>query len=73
MTSGSFLPDPWLLLAKSAINYIHSNKHKGMLACEPVDSDEDCANETHTTPILSTNDGAALGGVFVFLSLSHKQ
>ena len=73
MTSGSFLPDSWLLLANSAVNYIHSNQHKGMPACEPADSDEDCANDVHTTPISSTHVGAELDGAFVFLSLLHKQ
>jgi hypothetical protein len=41
MTTGTSLPDPWLLLAKSAINYTASNGQKIMPACTPDDSDSD--------------------------------
>mmetsp|Transcript_25633 Transcript_25633/g.70722 ORF Transcript_25633/g.70722 Transcript_25633/m.70722 type:complete len:421 (+) Transcript_25633:94-1356(+) len=46
MSTGTSLPDPWLLLAKSAINYSASNGQKLMPACplpEESDSeDDDC-------------------------------
>ena len=37
---GSSLPDPWLLLAKSAINYSSSNGQKLMPACPPSDDSD---------------------------------
>jgi hypothetical protein len=53
MTTGTSLPDPWLLLAKSAINYTASNGQKIMPACPPDDSDsddEDDENYNHLDP-----------------------
>ena len=41
MTTGTSLPDPWLLLAKSAINYSASNGQTLMPACSPPDSDSE--------------------------------
>ena len=41
MTTGTSLPDPWLLLAKSAINYSASNGQNLMPACPPPESDSD--------------------------------
>lgn len=41
MTTGTSLPDPWLLLAKSAINYSASNGQQLMPACPPPESGSD--------------------------------
>ena len=61
MTTGTSLPDPWLLLAKSAINYTFSNKQNVMPACEPADSDDDSTIDGHATPNMRTHeDGAEL-------------
>ena len=53
MSTGTSLPDPWLLLAKSAINYSASNRQTLMPACpspEESDSEDDnygIPNETN--------------------------
>lgn len=41
MTLGNSLPDPWLLLVKSAINYSAFRKAKLMPACPPSEDDDD--------------------------------
>ena len=50
MSRGTSLPDPWLLLAKSAINYSGSNGQKLMPACPPSD-DSDSEDDDYEIPI----------------------
>ena len=40
MTLGNSLPDPWLLLVKSAINYSAFRKARLMPACTPLEDDD---------------------------------
>ena len=46
MTLGNSLPDPWLLLVKSAINYSASRDTKLMPACPPLEDEEEPPNTT---------------------------
>lgn len=45
MTTGTSLPDPWLLLAKSAINYTASNGQKLMPTCLLPDDESDMEDD----------------------------
>ena len=49
MSTGTSLPDPWLLLAKSAINYSASNRQKLMPAC-PLTEESDSETEDYGIP-----------------------
>ena len=48
MTLGNSLPDPWLLLVKSAINYSAYRKAKLMPACPPSEDDDDDGEPPNT-------------------------
>mmetsp|Transcript_8398 Transcript_8398/g.16234 ORF Transcript_8398/g.16234 Transcript_8398/m.16234 type:complete len:250 (-) Transcript_8398:646-1395(-) len=58
MTTGTSLPDPWLLLAKSAVNYTASNGQKLMPACPPPEesnSEEDDYEHPQPTHVSHEN------------------
>ena len=60
LTTGTSLPDPWLLLAKSAINYTSSNGQNVMPACPPEVSDSE-DDYDYCQPTHLNDDNVKLG------------